>query len=534
MNFFNNLKSLPVQTKKLLGLGVIIALVIALPLFIWGITTQRFDIRKRAATGEPTPTATPTPVGTVNWTTQWASFSASDFQIQVPDGTTNGKTFRAQPSKSCNTQTGATICLNSNPPGPGYNGLHYMTLEVTWFEYDTEMRMFIYLYSDGVRWWSNEIRVYNGQPNPEWVYYYGKFFDSPVGQPFTQSQQFVLNAADPVTGGPVSLRFANVRFFAFQNYFNVTPTPTIVARCNSSCNYSINPPVGCISGLSCIPNQPNLAGGSGVCRNPRCPDQPNCICTITPTPTPPISKCDQPCGGSPRPAGYPNSVCATGLICKTSGALDAPGTCRNPNCPDTPGCTCNQIWYQGLKFKVKLAGVENDTADGAKIAIRIRNRTRNTDYATTATLHYTENGVYQASIGLKSVGTPAIPVGDGYTIYLKGEKHISKKLCTYTQTARCVGDGKIYIGATNNPDTIDKSPQVFEITALPLEPGDLPTQDGQADSADFAKINNLLTKSCSALTASEKYTADLDYNGCINVRDAFLMRKTLETKYDEE
>jgi len=50
-----NFQSLPVASKKWLGIGMTLALVLALPLFVWGVTTQRFDVRKRAATGEPTP-----------------------------------------------------------------------------------------------------------------------------------------------------------------------------------------------------------------------------------------------------------------------------------------------------------------------------------------------------------------------------------------------------------------------------------------------------------------------------------------------
>ena len=122
------------------------------------------------------------------------------------------------------------VCVSSNPPYLNSRDQHYMTLEVTWFEYDIEMRMFIYLYSDGKRWWSNEIRVYNGQPYPnsDWVYFYGKFFDTPVGQAFTQSDQFAISAPDSKTNNaPVTLSFSNVKFAAFLNYFKqTTPTPT--------------------------------------------------------------------------------------------------------------------------------------------------------------------------------------------------------------------------------------------------------------------------------------------------------------------
>ncbi len=79
---------------------------------------------------------------------------------------------------------------------------------------------------------------------------------------------------------------------------------------------------------------------------------------------------------------------------------------------------------------------------------------------------------------------------------------------------------------------INASP-VFDFTGLPLEPGDLTPQDGKADNADFDKIKSLLSKPCSALTDVDKKTADLNYNGCVDIRDALLMRKTLETRYDE-
>ena len=44
----DNFRSLPDKTKKLIGLGITLALVVALPLFIWAIVTQRFELRKKA------------------------------------------------------------------------------------------------------------------------------------------------------------------------------------------------------------------------------------------------------------------------------------------------------------------------------------------------------------------------------------------------------------------------------------------------------------------------------------------------------
>lgn len=48
-----NFKSLPVKTKNLMSFGLIVALVVALPLFIWALTNLNFNQRERAASGEP-------------------------------------------------------------------------------------------------------------------------------------------------------------------------------------------------------------------------------------------------------------------------------------------------------------------------------------------------------------------------------------------------------------------------------------------------------------------------------------------------
>ena len=76
--FLNNLRSLPSSSKRLLSLGMIFALVVALPLFIWAIVNQRFDIRKRAATGEPTPFPTSTPI---------CKTGVNSFSVDTPCGT---------------------------------------------------------------------------------------------------------------------------------------------------------------------------------------------------------------------------------------------------------------------------------------------------------------------------------------------------------------------------------------------------------------------------------------------------------------
>lgn len=68
--FSSNFKNLPVGTKRLLSLGLVIALLVALPVVVMTIVTSRTFFFNRAATGEtveppftpfPTPTASGTP-----------------------------------------------------------------------------------------------------------------------------------------------------------------------------------------------------------------------------------------------------------------------------------------------------------------------------------------------------------------------------------------------------------------------------------------------------------------------------------------
>ncbi len=52
-NIIQKFKNLPVKTQSLLGIGAVVGLVVALPLFIYGLVNFTYDIRERASSGEP-------------------------------------------------------------------------------------------------------------------------------------------------------------------------------------------------------------------------------------------------------------------------------------------------------------------------------------------------------------------------------------------------------------------------------------------------------------------------------------------------
>ncbi len=181
---------------------------------------------------------------------------------------------------------------------------------------------------------------------------------------------------------------------------------------------------------------------------------------------------------------------------------------------------------QTMRLRVTLGGASGAAAEGATISVKFQRRNAPTlQLPVPLTLTSADNNVYEASVVLNN----PMPAGTAFTLIIKGEKHIAVKFCRQAgQTGPCEDDEFITVP---NPIPLTYN---FDLTGVPLPPGDVWPQDGKADGDDFERIMTLLNKSCDSLTAEDKLIADLDYNGCINVRDAFLMRQTLQTRYDEQ
>ena len=109
------------------------------------------------------PSASPTPV--IHWTTPVVDLSADAFSVGANDlvFTTEGSEPQAR----------------SDPGGPDY-----WSLEVEWTEQDLEQRLFMYFGSDGSDWWVDEIRTRDGYDPAEWIYAYGPFFTTPLGEAY--------------------------------------------------------------------------------------------------------------------------------------------------------------------------------------------------------------------------------------------------------------------------------------------------------------------------------------------------------------
>lgn len=210
---------------------------------------------------------------------------------------------------------------------------------------------------------------------------------------------------------------------------------------------------------------------------------------------------------------------------KGEGLVLAVGTVQNGNYTvGAGGSTTTPLPGPRLSFKVKFQGVDGRPLDDDQYTKRVRVRVVKGDIDKTFDADVTsdDQGKFVGSVVLSG-----IPVGSGYTLFIKGPLHLARKFCTNNQNERCVEPGTIALVDGNNN---------FDFSGLVLEGGDLPNpneemgQDGVVNSVDYS-----LWKARYGQTLPENLAiADVDFNGVVDTRDWVLMRNTLETKYKED
>lgn len=126
-----------------------------------------------ASSPGPDGSAVPLPAagGPIDWDTGCVQFRADWLRIQ-PDAATD------EPDHIF-TADGVAVSLNSDPGSDTYR-----TLEATWYEGASEMRVNLYFEADADRWWVRELRTYDGQPVPDWITYPGPLFATPLGETY--------------------------------------------------------------------------------------------------------------------------------------------------------------------------------------------------------------------------------------------------------------------------------------------------------------------------------------------------------------
>lgn len=192
--------------KFSLALFLFFVLILPLSVLVTLIPVRLYQRAQVPATPPVIVTPTPALLNPIKWSTPQVYLQADDFYIIA-----NGEKYFGKDS---------SIRVTSDP-----GNATYTTLETQWQENGREMRLYIYFNADNQKWWSPEIRTYGGSPPENWIYYYGHFFETPLGSEY--KDKFVLICSDSQKNNENSgnIHFKNLRLQAFRNYIT-TPTPT--------------------------------------------------------------------------------------------------------------------------------------------------------------------------------------------------------------------------------------------------------------------------------------------------------------------
>ena len=133
-----------------------------------------------------------------------------------------------------------------------------------------------------------------------------------------------------------------------------------------------------------------------------------------------------------------------------------------------------------------------------------------------------DNGVWSGTVGIY---LPQSALGKKFTLYIKGRRHIQKKICdsvpteTSPGTYRCPTGNITLVAGDNNLD----------FSGILLLVGDL-DQTGIVDSVDFSLVKNCLSKSDSVCVNS----SDLNLDGKVDTQDFSLIIAALGIRTDEQ
>ncbi|PIZ65196.1 hypothetical protein COY14_02845 [Candidatus Roizmanbacteria bacterium CG_4_10_14_0_2_um_filter_36_9] len=230
---------------------------------------------------------------------------------------------------------------------------------------------------------------------------------------------------------------------------------------------------------------------------------PTTIPTFTPTPTP-----------SPEPDA---TLTPTPTI--TPAATITP----TPTVTPTPDPLAKRGDVK-LVMNIKLQGVTRKPADAyIRFPAKVILSATNDQYKKEANIIFDaqDNGQWEGKWEIADV-----PLDLTYTVFIKGQKHLMKKICDANPKEEISGQYTCNEGAVK----LVAGENRLDMSNIYLLAGDIPVQDGIINAVDVVYVRNNFGS-----LSSEKVTrGDLNLDGIVDTQDMVLMLKALEFKYDED
>lgn len=285
---------------------------------------------------------------------------------------------------------------------------------------------------------------------------------------------------------------------------------------------------------------------------PICSEDTNSLCSclaMTPTPSSP----------TPSPSDSPESITPIQSItvtpppsdtCSCEGNSVSENNCNDsntPTCttictgdPDSSGVTCRDACVcEGitvpppidptrgdvdLNLKIRFQGVtEQPSEPYRQLNTKIILSAEDKSFREESIIPFIVNneGIWSGKFSAKNV-----PLGAKYSIFIKGPKHLMKKVCKLDPSESVSGTYKCSSGNIQ----LKTGTQNIDFSKIILLVGDIPVQDGIINSVDAVYVRS----NFGSQTASIVARADLNLDGIVHTQDMVLMLKALEFKYDED
>ena len=252
--------------------------------------------------------------------------------------------------------------------------------------------------------------------------------------------------------------------------------------------------------------------------------------------------------GSITPTGVTGSITPTTVISQVPTATKSPtpSLTQIPTVIKSPTPTKSQTsitpvpsgGYQNvtINFKIRFQGMpDKQPADPAvrtiPVYVALLGETRSAqNNLGIGNLPFTSqnNGIWTSTV------TAYIDTSRKWNLFIKGPKHLRKRICTNVPQESIPGGYQC-------PTEVSVGPSIYQITFKPgvndldlsnilLLAGDIPVQNGVIDAVDVAYIRANMGSQDPVVKAR----ADLNYDGIVDAQDQSLIIASLAFKYDEE
>lgn len=181
-----------------------------------------------------------------------------------------------------------------------------------------------------------------------------------------------------------------------------------------------------------------------------------------------------------------------------------------------------------ITLKLKFQGIGGKPAD-ARNSMNVKFTLGGADLATqlvkSGTFTSDANGVWTGKVGFDLTA----PAGKKYTLYIKGPKHVQKKICDVAPTENAAGTYR----CSNSNVTLAVGENTLDISKVLLLSGDVygpnKVQDGVVNAVDISYIKNNLGKTDAGILG----ICDINLDGKCDTQDYSLIISALSIKSDE-